>query len=377
MSEDIGTKVQSGARNKERTVEQWMVLPEPLARAGQRGVNLRAALAVLADGKPRTAKEIVAAGIAGHLLPHGASSQVLYVSLTQYLARAKESGRLQLIVQDSDRRFRTNHPIDDWPEPAERLPSGTAVHDVDAHESRLHDLAHGDDPAAFERAVCEAFDALGFVSRHIGGQGAPDGVLEAPLGRLAYRVMLECKTSSGATVPNPDAAEAAKWRESYAGDYAMIIGPSFAGADSEFMSELDVHRVSAWSVDDLVAALRIAADPDELRAVFAPGFAEDHLPALVWERTHGRAKRVAVTAQLIREVVWRRQVAVLGHRDDAPVISEDAAMVLVDEELEKRGSTAVSSRDDVRAAFAYLTSPLVRAARWLDDPGGAIVALHP
>jgi restriction endonuclease len=354
-----------------------MVLPEPLAKAGQRGVNLRAALAVLADGKPRTAKQIVEAAIARHLLPHGASGQVLYVSLVQYLARAKDSARLQLIVQDPDRRFRANHPIDDWPEPAEPLPSRTAVCDVDAFEHRLRELAHGDDPEAFERAVCEAFDALGFVSRHIGGQGAPDGVLDAPLGRLAYRVMLECKTSSAAAVPRPDAAEAAKWRESYGGDYSIIIGPSFGEADSEFTSELALHRVSAWSVDDLVAALRIAADPDELRAVFAPGYAEDHLPALVWERTHGRAKRVAVTVQLIREVVWRRQVAVLGHRNDAPAISEDAAMLLVDEELEKRGSTAVSTRDDVRAAFAHLTSPLVRAARWLNEPGGAIVVIHP
>src|ERR1700682_3552146 len=115
-----------------------MVLPEPLAsRAGQRGVNLRAALAVLADGRPRTAKEIVQAGIAQRLLPHGASAQVLYVSLTQYLARAKESGRLQLIVQDADRRFRANHPTDDWPEPDQPLPSRNAVHDVDAYEERL------------------------------------------------------------------------------------------------------------------------------------------------------------------------------------------------------------------------------------------------
>src|SRR5947209_5795191 len=354
-----------------------MVLPEPFARAGQRGVNLRATLAVLADGKPRTAHEIVEAAIARHLLPHSSTGRVLYVSLLQYLARAKGWGGVQLIVQDPERRFRANHPVDAWPEPDEPLPVRSAVPDIDGYEKRLRELAHGDDPEAFERAICSAFDALGFVSRHIGGKGAPDGVLEAPLGQLAYRVMLECKTASGAAVPHPDAAEAAKWRDAYGGDYSIIIGPSFGEADAEFTSELDLHRVSAWTVDDLVAALRIAADPDELRAVFAPGYAEDHLPALVWERTHGRAKRVAVTAQLIREVVWRRQVAVLGHRDDAPVISEDAAMLLVDEELEKRGSTAVSTRDDVRAAFAHLTSPLVRAARWLDEPGGAIVVIHP
>jgi hypothetical protein len=106
-------------------------------------------------------------------------------------------------------------------------------------------LAHGDDPEAFERAVCEAFDALGFVSRHIGGNDAPDGVVDAPLGRLAYRVMLECKTSSGAVVPRPDAAEAAKWREAYSGDYSIIIGPSFGEADSEFTSELALHHVRA------------------------------------------------------------------------------------------------------------------------------------
>jgi Restriction endonuclease len=354
-----------------------MLLPEPLAKSGPRGANLRATLAVLADGKPRTAKEIVAQGIARGLLPRDAQSRVLYVSLLQYLARAKGSGRLQLILQDPDRRFRSNHPVDDWPEPKLPVSTRNPTSNIDALAKCLHALSHGDDPEAFERAVCDAFDSLGFVARHIGGKGAPDGVIEAPLGRLAYRVMLECKTASGAAVPHPDAVEAAKWREPYGADYSMIIGPSFGESDAEFTSELDVHKVSAWTVDDLVAALRIAADPDELRPVFAAGYAEDHLPAVVWERTHGLAKRVAVTAELIRETVWRRQVALLGHREDAPVISEDAAMVLVDEELENRGSSAVSTRDEVRAAFAYLTSPLVRAARWLDEPGGSIVVTSP
>jgi hypothetical protein len=357
--------------------EQWIALPEPLAKGNRRGVNLRAALAVLGDGKPRTARQIVDAAIEQHLLPHGTSAQVVYVSLTQYLDRAAHAGRRQLIVQDADRRFRVNHPIDDWPDPTDPLPTRSAVIDVAEHEKRLHALAHGNDPAAFEQAICAAFNALGFVARHIGGQGAPDGVLEAPLGRLAYRVMLECKTTSSATVPRPDVAEAAKWREAYAGDYSIIVGPSFSEADSEFAGELTLHRVSAWSVDDLIAALRIAADPDELRAVFEPGYAEDHLPSLVWERAHGYAKRVAATAQLLREVVWRRQVALLGHRDDAPIITEDAAMLLVDEALANRGSTAVTTRVEIQAAFAYLTSPLVRLARWLDTPNGAIVVVHP
>ena len=163
----------------------------------------------------------------------------------------------------------------------------------------------------------------------------------------------------------------------YAGDYAIIVGPSFSEANNELAGELTLHRVSSWCVEDILAALRIAADPDELRPVFEPGFAEDHLPALVWERAHGHAKRVAVTAQIIREVVWRRQVALLGHRDDAPIITEDAAMLLVDEELANRSSTAVTSREEIQAAFAYLTSPLVRVARWQTTPNSAIVVIHP
>ena len=111
--------------------------------------------------------------------------------------------------------------------------------------------------------------------------------------------------------------------------------------------------------------------------MFAPGYAEDGLPALVRQRTHGRAKRVAVTAQLIREVVWRRQVSLLGNREEAPAISEVVAMALVDEELEKRGSKAVCARNEVRSAFGHRTSPLVRTARWLDESSGAIVVIHP
>jgi hypothetical protein len=216
---------------------------------------------------------------------------------------------------------------------------------------------------------------LGFVAKHVGGKGAPDGVLDAPLGKLAYRVMLECKTSAGGAVPRPDAAEAAKWREPYEADFAMLLGPGFGETDAEFTSELAVHQVSAWTVDDLVAALRIGANPDELRTVFGAGYAEDRLPAVIWERTHGFAKRVAVTAEILRHVVWRRQVAVVGRHHDAPAITEDTAMALVDEALTEHGSNAVCGRDEVRAAFAHLTSPLVGHARWESQPGGAIVII--
>ncbi|HEY9085768.1 MAG TPA: hypothetical protein VIN40_07530 [Candidatus Tyrphobacter sp.] len=69
----------------------------------------------------------------------------------------------------------------------------------------------------------------------------------------------------------------------------MLIGPSYREA-TELASELHTHGVSAWTVDDLCALLEAGSDPYEMRPLFAPGFASDVLPALMWERNHGHAK---------------------------------------------------------------------------------------
>jgi hypothetical protein len=81
--------------------------------------------------------------------------------------------------------------------------------------ARLRATSGGDDPTAFEIAVCRAFEALGFVATHVGGHQAPDGTLDAPLGPLAYRAVLVCKTWKGSRIPRLDVAEAAKYRESF------------------------------------------------------------------------------------------------------------------------------------------------------------------
>ena len=337
-----------------------------------RGANIRAAVAVLADGKPRDADELLAAAVARGLLAPGVSRKHLYIALTQYIARTKGVGRVPLIAQDPDRRFRANHPADDWPEPrrplAPRPPPAAAA----ALTDRLRATATGPDPDAFERAVCDAFAALGFVARHIGGHDAPDGTLDAPLGPLGYRVMLECKTGHSGKVTDPDAAEAAKWRDDYHADHAILIGPGF-GADTQLQSELATHQVSAWTADDLIALLGSGANPAEIRPLLAPGFAEDRVADALWERAHGRAKRVAVIAETLVDAGWEAQVAGAGNRADAPHLNEDAAMLLVDARLRTGGAHLACSRDDVRAAFAYLTSPLVAQAVWLDPAATTIV----
>jgi hypothetical protein len=66
-----------------------------------------------------------------------------------------------------------------------------------------------------EMTVCKASEALGYYARHIGGHAAPDGYIDAPLGQLGYRVMLECKTSHHGDIRGPYADKLAKYVEDY------------------------------------------------------------------------------------------------------------------------------------------------------------------
>ncbi len=84
------------------------------------------------------------------------------------------------------------------------------VAQIDAIANRLHTTSRATAPEASEKAVCDAFAAMGFVATHIEGNGAPDGLLDAPLGLLAYRAILECKTAhADTTVLDPRLEEPA------------------------------------------------------------------------------------------------------------------------------------------------------------------------
>ncbi len=206
------------------------------------------------------------------------------------------------------------------------------------------------------------------VRRHL------TGISMRRIGEAGYRVMLECKRAGG-IVQDPDAAEAAKYVGAYHAQFATLIGPAF-GDDIQLASELRTHGVAAFTSDDLIALLAAGADPYDMRALFAPGFAAERIEAFLWEREHGERKRIAVICEIIAAAGWRDQVgaARTGDPHDAPRLDEDAAMMLVDEQLlGNEGSQQPCTRADVRAAFLHLTDPLVGFAVWLDDAREAIV----
>lgn len=337
------------------------------------GHIITAAIAVLDDGAARTADEILALSLERGLVPPGTTRKYVYTALIEYIARSKGRERKPQIVQEHDRRFRANHPPDPWPTPAgltKPAPSKVALDALD----RAVASSLGTDPEEFEIAVCALFETLGFVSTHVGGNHAPDGYLDAPLGPFAYRVMLECKTARGSgIVPRPDVSEAARFREAYGAAHALLIGPAFASHPT-FALELQTHGVSAWTIADLATVVHAGFGPAQLRPLFAPGIVADVVDDAVWSAAHGEAKRVAAICEALETIAVHQQRVALGApASDAPLLDVDAAMMLLDDHFAALGSTARCSRADVEAAFGWLTHPRVSRAIWVDGNHSAIV----
>ncbi len=339
------------------------------------GYIIRAVLKILEDGRARSTDEILEAGKAAGDLPKTLSRKSLYIHIVGFIERQQAAGRKPIIVQDPKNRFfQLNRPSDTWPDfqPSSSEPPPSTMDDL---INKLHATSRGDDPTAFELAACEAFEILGFVTKHIGGYKAPDACLTAPLGIQAYTSTLECESAQSGVVRRVGGVvEAAQHRDSYHTDHGILLGPSFEKLGSLDI-ELQTHDIGLWAVDDLAAALRLRANPYELRPLFSAGRAANKLQDIAWERDHGKGKRVRIIAEIIIEQGWKAQVlfASEGSPDQAPLLNEDSAMMLVDTWLQQKGATSGCVRDEVRAAFAHLTSPLVNKAVFVNDKRDAII----
>ena len=125
--------------------------------------------------------------------------------------------------------------------------------------------------------------------------------------------------------------------------------------------------MSLWTIEDVVNALRIDVDAFECRELFAPGFVDEPLAALEFKRNHGAEKRVLFVRQVLRREGLATQRSLVGHVDwsQAPVWSLDAAMLLVEAELQKAGITDMATREEIKAAM----DDLVRAEEAVAVPG--------
>ncbi|MBV9718345.1 MAG: hypothetical protein JOZ77_03440 [Candidatus Eremiobacteraeota bacterium] len=333
-------------------------LDRPLAESttpAPRGRVITAAIEILEDGKPRDADELLKDALAHNLVPPNTTRKYVYTNLIEYIARQLGHGRKPQIFQDAQRRFRINEPPDDWPDIV--APASTPEDEAaDALCERLEATATGDNPAAFEAAVCDAFAHLGFLTQHLGQYEQPDGIADAILGPLGYRLTLECKTAKS-VVTQPDALEASKFREPYAAQYSALIGPAFSD-ETELLQELQTHQVTAIAVPELQTLLHLGATPLEIQHILQAGYASDTIADLLWDRRHGSAKRVATVAALVAKEGWKAQrtAAEQGGPQNAPLLTTDAAMLLVDAALRNAGSTQACTKEEVEAAFEWLAS---------------------
>lgn len=341
---------------------------------------LEAALQILSDGKPRSTDEIfVDVQRRGLPEPHEARRS-LYNSLHGYILRAIAVGHKPHLADDPDYRFHLNRPLDDWPAidttglpplavSSEPPPSAAAA------VGTLRAAAAGSDPVAFERVVCASFELLGFAATHLGGHDAPDGYADAPLGELGYRTLIECKLEASPSISNSIAVvEAARYRQAYRASYSALVAPAF---DSEinFASELRTHSVTAWTVDDLISAATLRLDCSRVRQLFASGFAAEKLDDIEWESVHGAPKRLRVVASLLIEIGLQQQRMALTLADgmSTPRLTTDVALSTIDDRLTAAGSTHGVTREEIDAAFTWLTSAYVGRALWSDDSRTAIV----
>lgn len=351
------------------------VKPLPNARRPQRhrhGEMLGTVSEILSDGKARTVAEIWKIAQERHL-PCSDTAGDLSSNVWAYIERQTAHGLKPVVVPTADHKFRINESPDAWPDDA---PAAQAKVDVEAMIARLTQAASdSQNPANFEITVCDAFAALGLLTTHVGGLGAPDGYGDAPLGKMGYRVMFECK--SGTTLQkSPNIFEAAKYKDAYRAKYCALIGSQSGTEQQEAISEIKTHGVALWGADDIAYALRAGLTPLELKAAFAPGVvAQEALPDIVWAREHGPKKRVRIIAEIIRSVGWMTQCAAAQANTpaDAPVLTEDAAMLLVDQELAAQGAHVNCTREEVRLAFEWLTNPLNGAAVWNEEQRAIVV----
>ncbi len=347
---------------------------------GRSSPVLDAVFSILADGKPRSTVEIVEAGRRRGLFSPHTTPQQISGALALHIERALLHGRKPLVIEDPDRRFRLNRPIDDWPEidatgltplaVAAEPPAAAA-----AAVAALRKAASGSDSVAFEIAVCNMFAVFGFAATHLGAAGQPDGFADALLGELRYRVMIECKLLGHRNLAESGApAEAARHRDGYGAQYCALVAVAL-DAEPNFVAELRTHGVAAWTADDLARAAALRLDCSRMRPLFESGFAVNALDDLAWEHLHGSAKRLRVVASLLLDVglAQQRMAQAIGDGAAPPRLAADVALSLIDERLPAAGSAHGATREEVEAAFTWLTSPYVDRALWSDENRSAIV----
>ena len=175
-------------------------------------------------------------------------------------------------------------------------------------------------PEQFERDLAEAFSALGFEARHIGGSGETDVYVEARLSQSSYSAVVDAKSTASGRVPDAQI----NWsvidahRQARGATFAAVIGPGFGGGQLlKFASQYNVVLLTTEMICELVRLHALTPfSLFELRDLFmSPGIADGALRCLR-ERHVQHRRHWALASQIIQRMDGLSQVTPNGLKAD-------------------------------------------------------------
>jgi hypothetical protein len=218
----------------------------------------------------------------------------------------------------------------------------------------------------FELDLTEAFEVLGFSCRHIGGSGATDILLRAPLMHSAYSVVVDAKTSQAGRVGQGriDVAVITNHRQEHRADYAAVVGEGFS--DGHLQRFAEQYELSLITTGRLAELLRLHASTPftliELRELFvAPGRVDAGIAALSeLHRQHRRRWRLL--AQLID----------IANGSIEFGLDVKTMRALVTQSMKGMGEAArdLPTLQDVTDAVSFLSSGVLAVLAEVPDSGG-------
>jgi len=214
------------------------------------------------------------------------------------------------------------------------------------------------DPERYEVVLTEAFERLGFETEHVGGPGQPDVLVVGRLGSDSYSAVVEAKTCRKGTVvglAQVNYGSIKDHKEEHTADYALLIGPGFAGG--KLVEHALREDVGILTTDVLLSVLRrhdqFPFSIAELRRLFeAKGLAENVEQELgrAHDQHYGYAQLASTVLQIFDELQRQQETS-------EPIPSKAIYLVLLNRA--QQDGIAPPQRREIDQVLALFSNPVL------------------
>lgn len=254
-------------------------------------------------------------------------------------------------------------------QPAPSSPASQPEPDLPSAADRvvaaLQDTAHAShDPDAFERAVRDAFDFLGFDAVWYGGAGRTDVLLTAPLGVQQYRVVVDAKTTTHEAVGDQqiDWVTIDEHKDRYDADHAAVVAPAFRGSRvaTRAQTSRSVALIDVAALAEVVRQHEVAPlDLEAYRALFDPSVGVDD----VVEEGETLRRRLILATEVLRQIT-----ALEG--DEGTIAASDLYWNL--DEFAEQFDGERAEREEISAICDTLARPPLSLLRIVEGGYGSL-----